>query len=117
MCWICTAVPHVDPQTRGRVVLPVVLVITAIIIGTAIALFLFKKSGRRLPIPEKLTTFDNPLFFNNERHRSEMVDTNKLVANAEEENPGPVVTVWCKYQQNISGHTMYFWQKVDAILI
>ncbi|XP_027145353.1 macrophage mannose receptor 1 isoform X2 [Larimichthys crocea] len=86
-------VPHVDPQTRGRVVLPVVLVITAIIIGTAIALFLFKKSGRRLPIPEKLTTFDNPLFFNNERHRSEMVDTNKLVANAEEENPGPVVTV------------------------
>lgn len=82
-----------DPQTRGRVVLPVVLVITAIIIGTAIALFLFKKSGRRLPIPEKLTTFDNPLFFNNERHRSEMVDTNKLVANAEEENPGPVVTV------------------------
>ncbi|KAG8014276.1 Macrophage mannose receptor 1 [Nibea albiflora] len=93
ICKTNKTAPRVGSQTRGRVVLPVVLVIIVIVICTAIALFLFKKSGRRLPIPEKLTTFDNPLFFNNDRHRSEMVDTNKLVANAEEEHPGPVVTV------------------------
>lgn len=74
-------------------ILASVLVIAAISTGTGIALFLFKKSGHRLPVPEKLSTFDNPLFFNNERSKSDLVDTNKLVANAEEENPGAVITV------------------------
>ncbi|XP_029309189.1 macrophage mannose receptor 1-like [Cottoperca gobio] len=79
-----TVNPVVDRQTRGHIILAVVLVIIAIAIGAVIALFLFKKSGLRLPIPGKLSTFDNPLFFNN------VVDANKLVANIEEENPRPV---------------------------
>uniref|UniRef100_A0A7N9AS74 Mannose receptor, C type 1b n=1 Tax=Mastacembelus armatus TaxID=205130 RepID=A0A7N9AS74_9TELE len=81
-----------EPQTRSHIILAVVLIITAIVTGTVI-IFLFKKSGSRLLIPEKLTTFDNPLFFSNERAQTNMVDTAKLVANAEEENPGPTVTV------------------------
>uniref|UniRef100_A0A8C3ALH3 Mannose receptor, C type 1b n=1 Tax=Cyclopterus lumpus TaxID=8103 RepID=A0A8C3ALH3_CYCLU len=91
--YICKAPkikPMVEPQSRGHNILVVVLVITVIAIGTAIALFLFKRFGRRLPIPEKLSTFDNPLFFNNERSQP---DTNELVANAEEENPGPAIAV------------------------
>lgn len=82
-----------SPQGRGRVILAVVLVITAIAIGTAIIFLLLKKSGRRLPIPEKLHTFDNPLFFNNERSQPDLVDTNKLVANAEEETSEPAITL------------------------
>ncbi len=77
-------------QTRGRIILAVVLVIAATAIGTVITVILFKKSGRRLPIPERLSTFDNPLFFNNQ---SDLVDAKKLVANAEEENPGAIITV------------------------
>ncbi|XP_070774848.1 macrophage mannose receptor 1-like [Enoplosus armatus] len=80
-------------QTRGHIILAVVLVIAAIAIGTVIVLFLFKKSGRHLAIPEKLTAFDNPLFSSNEQSQPDVVDTNKLVANAEEENPGPIITV------------------------
>lgn len=86
----------------------VVLVIIGIAMGTAIAFFLFKKSGRRLPIPEKLTTFDNPLFFNNERSQNNLVATNKLAVNAEEENAGSVQTVWYDYQQSLLRYTMYF---------
>ncbi|XP_070829826.1 macrophage mannose receptor 1-like [Chaetodon trifascialis] len=82
-----------EHQNRGHSVLAALLIITGLAVGTAIVLFLYKKSGRHLPIPEKLTTFDNPLFFNNERAQPDLVDTNKLVANAEEENAGPVVTV------------------------
>nr|XP_020447208.1 macrophage mannose receptor 1-like [Monopterus albus] len=63
--------PTKKPQTRGHIILPAVLVIAAIVIGTVIIIFLFKKSGRRLPIPERFTTFDNPLFFNNERAQPE----------------------------------------------
>ncbi|XP_042352885.1 macrophage mannose receptor 1-like isoform X2 [Plectropomus leopardus] len=81
-----TVKPTVDPQTHGHMILAVVLVITAIAIGVVITLFLFKKSGRRLPMSQKLPTFDNPLFFNNEQSQTGLVDTNKLVAYAEEEN-------------------------------
>uniref|UniRef100_A0A4W6EYQ1 Mannose receptor, C type 1b n=1 Tax=Lates calcarifer TaxID=8187 RepID=A0A4W6EYQ1_LATCA len=88
-----TASRKEDPQTRGHIILAVVLVITAIAMGIFVIGFLFKKSGHRLTIPEKLTTFDNPLFFNNERSQPDLVDTNKLVANAEEEHPEPIVTV------------------------
>ncbi|XP_049454398.1 macrophage mannose receptor 1-like isoform X1 [Epinephelus fuscoguttatus] len=88
-----TVNPTMDPQTHGHIILAVVLVITAIAIGTVITLFLFKKSGHRLLIPGKSSTFDNPLFFTNERAKPGPVDTNKLVANAEEEDPVPVTTV------------------------
>ncbi|XP_059201009.1 macrophage mannose receptor 1-like [Centropristis striata] len=88
-----TESPIEEQKTRGRVTLAVVLVITVMAIGIATAWFFFKKSGGRLPIPEKLSTFDNPLFFNNERSPPDLVDTNKLVENAEEENPAPVITV------------------------
>ncbi|KAK2822605.1 hypothetical protein Q5P01_022670 [Channa striata] len=87
-----TKVKLVEFQTRGHIILAVVLVITAIAIGAVIMFLLFKKSGHRLRIPEKLTTFDNPLFFSNERARPDLVDTDKLVANVEEENPGPIIT-------------------------
>ena len=82
-----------DPPTHGHVVLTVGLVLIAIVIVIVVVLILFKKSGRRLPIPKKFTTFDNPLFFNNERFRSNVVDNNKLVVNEVEENPAPVATV------------------------
>ncbi|XP_049454404.1 macrophage mannose receptor 1-like [Epinephelus fuscoguttatus] len=62
-----TVNPTVDPQTHGHNILPVVLVIIAIAIGAVIALFLFKKSGLRLPIPG---TFVNPIIFNNEQSQS-----------------------------------------------
>lgn len=88
-----TVKPVVDPKTRGHTILAIVLVIGVIAIGAVITLFLFKKSGRPLPIPEKLSAFDNPLFFNNERSQPNLVDTNKLVANAEEENTGPIIDV------------------------
>ena len=59
--------------------------------GTAV--ILVKKFAHRLPIPVKLTTFDNPLFFGNERSQPGVADTSKLVENAEEENPEPVIIV------------------------
>ncbi|XP_073347649.1 macrophage mannose receptor 1-like [Pagrus major] len=85
--------PQVDPSTHGHIILTVGLVLSAIIIVIGIALILFKKSGRRFPIPKKFTTFDNPLFFSNERSRSNVVDKNKLVVNEMEENPAPAATV------------------------
>lgn len=91
---MCTGITKtVDSQARGHIILGVVLVIAVIVIGTGIVLFSLKKSGVRIAIPEKLTTFDNPLFFNNERHQAGQVDTNKLVANAEEDNSDPVLSV------------------------
>lgn len=93
MCLIYTVNPMVDPQTGGHVTLPVVLVITAIAIGTVIILFIVKKSGCHLPLLKNSSTFDNPLFFNNEQSQPNLVETNKLVANGEEVNPGPAVAV------------------------
>lgn len=72
--------------------------VVAIIIGLAIigavVFFLFKKNGHRLPIPGKLTTFDNPLFFSNGQSQADTVDKTQLVENAEEENPEPIITIW-----------------------
>ncbi|KAM8728032.1 macrophage mannose receptor 1-like isoform 2-T2 [Acanthopagrus schlegelii] len=85
--------PKVDPPTHGHVILTVGLVVIATVIVTVVVLILFKKSGRPLPMPKKFTTFDNPLFFNNKRFRSNVVDNNKLVVNEVEENPEPVATV------------------------
>ncbi|KAM7379548.1 hypothetical protein PAMP_005094 [Pampus punctatissimus] len=79
---------HVHTKTS----LIVLLVIIGIAVGAVTAIFLFKKSGRRLTIPKK-TTFDNPLFFSNEQSEPTLVATNKLVVNAEEENPESVKPV------------------------
>ncbi|XP_054870853.1 macrophage mannose receptor 1-like isoform X2 [Amphiprion ocellaris] len=72
-----------DPQTHSHIVLEVLLSITVIAIGAVIIFLLLKKYGVRLSLPQKLTTFDNPLFFNNERSQAGVVDTNQLVANVE----------------------------------
>ncbi|KAM8849997.1 macrophage mannose receptor 1-like isoform 2-T2 [Spinachia spinachia] len=88
-----TAGPTAIPPSRSRNILAVALVLAGIAIGTVVALVLFKKSGRPLALPEKLSTFDNPLFSNNEQHRADSVDTSRLVLDAEEENPGPDAAV------------------------
>ncbi|XP_067462381.1 macrophage mannose receptor 1-like [Thunnus thynnus] len=82
-----------ESLAHGHKALVVVLVMIGIATVAVVAIFLFKKSGHRLPIPERLTTFDNPLFFNNERAEPNLVAEKKLVVNAEEENPGSVKTV------------------------
>lgn len=107
MCWICTVNPAVDPQANGQVILPAVLVITVIAIGTVIIFLIIKKSGCHLPLLKKSSTFDNPLFFNNEQSQPNLVESNNMAANGEKEEPGSAVTVWCKYEQNLLGHTMY----------
>ncbi|XP_078144091.1 macrophage mannose receptor 1-like [Centroberyx gerrardi] len=76
-----------DPRHRVHTNLAVVLVITVIAILAVIGFFLYKKSGRPLP------TFDNPLYFDGERSQPDVVDTNKLIENAEEENPEPIITL------------------------
>lgn len=81
MWWICTGRTTEEVQVRGHKILAVVLVISALVTGIVIVFFLFKKSGHRLHIPEKLTAFDNPLF-KNERAQPDLVDTDKLVVNA-----------------------------------
>ncbi|XP_040027915.2 macrophage mannose receptor 1 isoform X1 [Gasterosteus aculeatus] len=88
-----TANSTANTQGRGRNVLALALVLTGVAVGTVVALVLFKKSGRRLAVPERLSTFDNPLFFNNERVQADSGDTSKLVADAEEENLGPAAAV------------------------
>ncbi|KAF3698792.1 Macrophage mannose receptor 1 [Channa argus] len=92
ICKTPKVTPNTQIPTRGHIILAVMLVITATAIGTVILFLLFKRSGHHLRIPEKLTTFDNPLFFSNDRARPDLVDTEKLVANVEEENPGPLIT-------------------------
>ncbi|XP_039999699.1 macrophage mannose receptor 1-like [Xiphias gladius] len=83
--------PVPRPPDKRQPILAVVAVITVIAIGGVIAFFLFKKYGRRLPIPDILTTFDNPLFFRNEQSPSEVADISK--PNAEKENPEPLITM------------------------
>uniref|UniRef100_A0AAQ6IHY3 Mannose receptor, C type 1b n=1 Tax=Anabas testudineus TaxID=64144 RepID=A0AAQ6IHY3_ANATE len=57
-----------------------------------IAFFLFRKSGHRVPIPDTLTNFANPLFFSNDQSQADVADTKKLVENEEEKNPEPIIT-------------------------
>lgn len=82
-----------ESQTRGHVILAVVLATMLIVICVAIVLFIYKKSDRHPSIPGKFNTFDNPLFFGNERAQPDVVDTNKLLAYAEEEKSGSVITL------------------------
>ncbi|XP_061588555.1 macrophage mannose receptor 1-like [Cololabis saira] len=80
-------------RDRGHIVLTVVLVTIVIVLGMLIVVFFWKKSGHHLSIPNNLATFDNPLFFSNNRSQSELVDTKQLVENSEEENSQPVVMI------------------------
>ncbi|KAM8728446.1 macrophage mannose receptor 1-like [Acanthopagrus schlegelii] len=83
-----------NPQHPGHMTgLVVAVIIGLAIIGAVVAFFLFKKNGHRLPIPGKLTTFDNPLFFSNGQSQPDTVDTTQLVENAEEENPEPIINI------------------------
>lgn len=92
-----------DPGKRFHTSLVVVLVIAVISTLMVIAFFLYKKTGRPLP------TFDNPLYFNGERTQPDVVDTNKLIENAEVENPEPIITLWFTKQPNVGGHSIYGW--------
>lgn len=71
----------------------VVLIITGLAAGTVLALFFFKKSGHYLPIHNRLTNFDNPLFFGNNRTQPGLVDSKTLVENADEDNTLPVINI------------------------
>uniref|UniRef100_A0A8D0CM87 Mannose receptor, C type 1b n=1 Tax=Sander lucioperca TaxID=283035 RepID=A0A8D0CM87_SANLU len=72
---------------RVHTSLIVVLIIAITSTLIVIAFFLYKKSPRPLP------TFDNPLYFDSERSQPDVVDTNKLIENAEVENPEPIITL------------------------
>ncbi|CAJ1072733.1 macrophage mannose receptor 1-like isoform X1 [Xyrichtys novacula] len=76
-----------DPRSRVHTTLVVVLVITIVSTLMAFGFFLYKKSPTRLP------TFDNPLYFGTERSQPDVVDTNKLIENAEVENPEPIIAL------------------------
>ncbi|KAM9349892.1 macrophage mannose receptor 1-like [Symphorus nematophorus] len=68
--------PAMHPQTAGNTPLIVGLVITVIALVAVILLLVFKKSGRRFPIPKRSSAIDNPLFFNNEQSQPHLIDTN-----------------------------------------
>uniref|UniRef100_A0AAQ5XL32 Mannose receptor, C type 1b n=3 Tax=Amphiprion ocellaris TaxID=80972 RepID=A0AAQ5XL32_AMPOC len=79
--------PHGGQDQRSRVhtSLVVVLIITITSTLMVVAFFLYKKSPRPLP------TFENPLYFNSEPSPPDVVDTNKMIENAE--NPEPILTL------------------------
>uniref|UniRef100_A0A665X444 Macrophage mannose receptor 1-like n=1 Tax=Echeneis naucrates TaxID=173247 RepID=A0A665X444_ECHNA len=76
-----------DPGSRVHTSLVVVLIIVITSSLIATAFYCYKKSPRPLP------TFDNPLYFDSERSKPDVVDTNKLIENAEVENPEPILTL------------------------
>ncbi|KAM9349608.1 macrophage mannose receptor 1b [Symphorus nematophorus] len=79
-----------DPRKRVHTSLVVVLIIAVISTLMGVGFFFYKKSPRPLP------TFDNPLYFDSERSQPDVVDTNKLIENAEVENvtdPEPIITL------------------------
>ncbi|KAK1879139.1 Macrophage mannose receptor 1 [Dissostichus eleginoides] len=88
-----TTLPHRDPPQHGHIALAVVMSIILIATGAVIAFLLYKKFAHRLSIRVNLNTFDNPLFFSREKSQTGVVDTEKLVENAEEDSPEPVVSV------------------------
>uniref|UniRef100_A0A3Q3W752 Mannose receptor, C type 1b n=1 Tax=Mola mola TaxID=94237 RepID=A0A3Q3W752_MOLML len=91
--YICKTPKVTDPRHHGHIALIVVPVIAGIFIVVVMAFFFVKKKGLRVPIPGNLTTFDNPVFVNNEQLKPGMVDTSMLVENAEEDNTEPVSTI------------------------
>lgn len=81
-----------DPRSRVHTSLVVVLLIAIISTLTAVAIFYYKRSPRPFP------TFENPLYFDGEKSQPDVVDTNKLIENAEIskislENPEPILTL------------------------
>ncbi|KAM4727964.1 macrophage mannose receptor 1-like isoform 2-T2 [Anableps anableps] len=79
-----------DPHSRAHTSLVVVMLIAIISTLTVVAFFLYKRSPRPFP------TFDNPLYFDGEKSQPDVVDTNKLIENAEiseisSENPEPIL--------------------------
>uniref|UniRef100_A0A667XPX9 Mannose receptor, C type 1b n=1 Tax=Myripristis murdjan TaxID=586833 RepID=A0A667XPX9_9TELE len=88
--YICkTAKAHLilDPRSRAHASLAVVLVIAIIAVLAGVAFYFYKKSGRPLP------AFDNPLYRDSDQSPPDVVDTNKLIENAEEENHEPIITL------------------------
>ncbi|KAJ3595076.1 hypothetical protein NHX12_004381 [Muraenolepis orangiensis] len=77
-----------EDKKRAHTSLVVVVIVAFLCAMAAMAFFLYKKSGRSLP------TFENPLYFNGERSQPDLVDTNKLIENAEqEEDPALIITL------------------------
>ncbi|XP_042353142.1 macrophage mannose receptor 1-like isoform X2 [Plectropomus leopardus] len=79
--------PHIgqDPRSRVHTSLVVVLIIAITSSLIVVAFYLYKRS------PTPLPTFENPLYA--ERSQPDVVDTNKLIENAEVENPEPIITL------------------------
>ena len=61
------------------------LAIAGMAVGTAIFFFFYKKSGRHLPVPDILTTFDNLVYFSKRNSEPDVEDTQQLTENPEEE--------------------------------
>ncbi|XP_056149770.1 macrophage mannose receptor 1b [Lampris incognitus] len=77
-----------EARYRVHTSLAIVLVISIIAVMAVTGFFVYKKSGRPLP------TFDNPNYFTRELSQPDVVDTNKLIENVEEdENPEPIVSL------------------------
>lgn len=74
-----------DPRSRVHTSLIVVMIIIITSALIVVAFYLYKKS------PQPLPTFENPLY--SERSQPDVVDTNKLIENAEVENPEPIITL------------------------
>ncbi|XP_028988342.1 macrophage mannose receptor 1 [Betta splendens] len=81
--------PHGGPDHRRRAHTTLVVVLVIIITSTLIAaaFFFYKRS------PGSLPTFDNPLYLDSQRSQPDVVDTNKLIENAEVEHPEPIITL------------------------
>lgn len=86
--FISADVAKID-QIRGHTALTAVLIIAGIAAGLGIAFFLFKKSSHHMPTMP-VFAFDNPHFYNNQ---STLVDSKKLVGNADDDDTQPVITI------------------------
>lgn len=74
-----------DPRSRVHTSVVVVLVIAVGSTLVAVGFFLYKKTPLSLP------TFENPLYLNSEPSPPDVVDTNKIIENAE--NPEPILSL------------------------
>ncbi|XP_078029223.1 macrophage mannose receptor 1-like [Epinephelus lanceolatus] len=86
-----SSLPGSKHHQRGHIALAAVVVVMGLAMGVIVAFFICKKFNHRVPIPDMLTTFDNPLFFNNEQPPPDVADTSILVENAKEDNSDLVV--------------------------
>uniref|UniRef100_A0A8C5CCB1 Mannose receptor, C type 1b n=1 Tax=Gadus morhua TaxID=8049 RepID=A0A8C5CCB1_GADMO len=81
----------IQSKQRAHTSLVVVVIVFFLAGIAALAIFIFKKSGRSFPKP----AFENPLYFNRECPKPDVVDTNQLIENAEkdEEDQAPIITL------------------------